>query len=144
MTKTDTPPNSNNHSIENDDISHSEEWMNDNTVLWDLVCKELKGLVSPDAFERWFESATLVDRSETEAVIAVETDMHQVWIETNYLPEVEAAFSQATKLPYRVKVVEADELIEEGKEKVSDNDGGSSEVSSSSSSTNNESKLRSG
>ena len=139
MTKTDTPSNSNNHFIENDDFSHTEEWMNDNTVLWNLVVKELKGLVSPDAFERWFESATLVERSETEAVIAVETDMHQVWIETNYLPEVEAAFSQATKLPYRVKVVEADELIEEEKGKVSENGGGRSDAPPSSS-TDNESK----
>ena len=76
--------------------------------LWDGVSEALKGLVSSDAFSRWFHTAQLVDMNETEAVLAVESDMHQVWIETNYLPEVQTAFSQASDMPLKVKVVVAD------------------------------------
>lgn len=77
--------------------------------LWDNVSGALKGLVSGDAFSRWFLSARLVDMNETEAVLAVESDMHQVWIETNYMPEVQTAFSQVSDIPRKVKVVVADE-----------------------------------
>ncbi|BDS04961.1 chromosomal replication initiator protein DnaA [Oceaniferula spumae] len=75
------------------------------TKLWNKVSESLKELVSGDAFHRWFESARLVSMNETEAVLAVESDMHQVWIETNYLPEVQTAFSRASKLPCKVKVI---------------------------------------
>lgn len=73
--------------------------------LWREVSGALKGLVSSDAFKRWFESAALVEVSETEAVLAVASDMHQVWIETNYLPEVQAALSGVSPLPRKVRVV---------------------------------------
>lgn len=78
--------------------------------LWKSVSDVLQGLVSGDAFTRWFLSAKLVDMNETEAVLAVETDMHQVWVETNYLPEVQAAFSQVSDMPCKVSVVVADEV----------------------------------
>lgn len=80
--------------------------------LWSTVSVALKELVSSDAFHRWFESARLVSMTETEAVLAVESDMHQVWIETNYLPEVQTAFSSASKLPCKVKV-EVDDILPE-------------------------------
>ena len=80
--------------------------------LWEGVSESLKGLVSSDAFSRWFHTAQLVHMSETEAVLAVESDMHQVWIETNYLPEVQTAFSQASDMPLKVKVVVADESLQ--------------------------------
>lgn len=78
--------------------------------LWESVSGALKGLVSGDAFTRWFMTAQLVDMNETEAVLAVESDMHQVWIETNYMPEVQTAFSQVSEIPRKVKVVVADQL----------------------------------
>lgn len=80
--------------------------------LWGGVSEALKGLVSNDAFSRWFHTAQIVDMNETEAVLAVESDMHQVWIETNYLPEVQTAFSQASDMPLKVKVVVADAPIQ--------------------------------
>ncbi len=80
--------------------------------LWESVSESLQGLVSNDAFSRWFHTAQLVHMNETEAVLAVESDMHQVWIETNYLPEVQTAFSQASDLPLKVKVVVADEALQ--------------------------------
>ncbi len=46
------------------------------------------------------------DRMEAaEAVLAVASDMHQVWIETNYLPEVQSALSSVSSLPLKMRVV---------------------------------------
>jgi len=84
----------------------------DMKTLWERVSESLKGLVSSDAFSRWFHTAQLVHMTETEAVLAVESDMHQVWIETNYLPEVQTAFSQASDMPLKVKVVVANEPLQ--------------------------------
>ena len=73
--------------------------------LWVKTSDLLKDLVSGDAYHRWFETARLDSLNETEVVLAVESDMHQVWIETNYLPEVQTAFSKASRLPCVVTVV---------------------------------------
>lgn len=81
--------------------------------LWDEISVLIKELVSSDAYHRWFESAQLVSINETEAVLAVESDMHQVWIETNYLPEVQTAFSRAAELPCKVRVVVDTQLSEQ-------------------------------
>ncbi|WP_309490628.1 chromosomal replication initiator protein DnaA [Oceaniferula flava] len=86
--------------------------MVDEPKLWNKVSELLQELVSGDAFHRWFESARLTSVSETEAVLAVASDMHQVWIETNYLPEVQTAFSQASRLPCKVKIVVDDMTTE--------------------------------
>jgi len=86
--------------------------LEDTLDLWNTISKFIKELVSGDAYHRWFETANLVSVNETEAVLAVESDMHQVWIETNYLPEVQTAFSRATELPCKVKVV-VDSLLSE-------------------------------
>ncbi len=81
--------------------------------FWTTVSTSLKKLVSGDAYSRWFESARLVDVNETEAVLAVASDMHQVWIETNYLPEVQTALSQASAMPLKMKVI-VSEVPDEG------------------------------
>ena len=77
----------------------------ENSELWDKVSVALKNLVSGDAFSRWFSSAYLKEVNETEAVLGVVSDMHQVWIETNYLPEVQAALASVSDLPLKVRVV---------------------------------------
>jgi len=99
-------PTGDDHALNND---LCDVLVGDMQKLWDRVSVVLKGLVSGDAFSRWFLSAQLVDMNETEAVLAVESDMHQVWVETNYLPEVQTAFSQVSNMPCKVRVVVADE-----------------------------------
>ena len=69
------------------------------------VAGALKNLVSGDAYSRWFSSAYLKEVNETEALLGVVSDMHQVWIETNYLPEVQAALASVSSLPRKVRVV---------------------------------------
>lgn len=93
-------------------LTESDNLSNDDggLELWSEVSKLIKDLVSSDAYHRWFESAQLVSMSETEAVLAVESDMHQVWIETNYLADVQTAFSRASNLPCQVKIIVDDQL----------------------------------
>ena len=77
----------------------------DNEKLWKDVSTALKELVSSDAYSRWFSSAYLKEVNETEAVLGVISDMHQVWIEANYLPEVQSALATVSDLPRKVRVV---------------------------------------
>jgi|TARA_B110000908_G_scaffold12799_1_gene14895 chromosomal replication initiator protein len=86
-----------------DDVNGTEK--EDTKKLWGKVSTALKELVSGDAYSRWFQSASLTDVNETEAVLAVASDMHQVWIETNYLPEVQSALSSVSSLPLKMRVV---------------------------------------
>ena len=91
---------------------NTESKNEDAPQVWKKVSKLIKELVSSDAFHRWFETAQLTYINETEVVLTVESDMHQVWIETNYLPEVQTAFSRITELPCKVKVEVDVELSE--------------------------------
>lgn len=82
----------------------------DNEKLWEDVSGALKELVSSDAYSRWFSSAYLKEVSETEAVLGVVSDMHQVWIEANYLPEVQSALANVSSLPRKVRVVVCEDI----------------------------------
>jgi len=84
-------------------FNHGE--IGDFKKIWGSVSVALKKLVSDDAYSRWFESAALVEINETEAVLSVASDMHQVWIETNYLPEVQTALSQVSDMPLKMRVI---------------------------------------
>lgn len=55
---------------------------------WDEVCDGLRAMVSHDAFQRWFRAAHWLGIEDDVASIAVPGEIHQVWIETNYLPEL--------------------------------------------------------
>ncbi len=82
----------------------------DNENLWGDVSEALKELVSSDAYSRWFSSAYFKEVNETEAVLGVVSDMHQVWIEANYLPEVQSALAAVSDLPRKVRVVVCQEI----------------------------------
>ena len=58
---------------------------------WERVCSALSVMVSPDAFQRWFRSARWLGVTDGIASMAVPGEIHQVWIETNYLPELTMA-----------------------------------------------------
>lgn len=91
----------------NDGVAHVSD--SNFKKIWGSVSVALKKLVSDDVYSRWFESAAFVDINETEAVLAVASDMHQVWIETNYLPEVQTAITQVSEMPLKVRVIVASE-----------------------------------
>lgn len=58
---------------------------------WNDVCDALQAMVSRDAFLRWFRDARWLGVEDDIASIAVPGEIHQVWIETNYLPELTMA-----------------------------------------------------
>ncbi len=72
---------------------------------WEGVCDELRSMVSSDAFQRWFRAARWMGCEDGVATVAVPGEIHQVWIETNYLPELRHAVSACFEDVREVKVV---------------------------------------
>lgn len=73
--------------------------------IWPLICARLRNLVGEDAFQRWFRSSEWQGIEEGAALIAVAGEMHQVWIETNYLPELLMAVSEVAEDAREVRIV---------------------------------------
>lgn len=82
----------------------------DLAASWEATCEVLGGLVSKDAYQRWFRASRLVGVEDSKAVVAVPNDIHQVWIETNYLPELATAVAETIEGVRGVKLVVADKL----------------------------------
>ena len=61
------------------------------TGTWIDVSNALQAMVSRDAFQRWFGAAQWLGVDDGVASISVPGEIHQVWIETNYLPELTMA-----------------------------------------------------
>jgi len=80
----------------------------DPAVQWDAACEVLGRLVSKDAYQRWFRSSRLVGVEDSRAVVAVPNEIHQVWIETNYLPELASAVAETIDGVREVKLVVED------------------------------------
>ena len=72
---------------------------------WSLVREKLSEYISSDAFSRWFKNAELVDPGHQDGVVAVQSDMHQIWIETNYMDELRAAFAEGAGIHCTPKIV---------------------------------------
>ena len=72
---------------------------------WDAVCESLRAAVGQDAFQRWFNAACWAGHEDGVASVAVPGEIHQVWIETNYLPELTAAVGAAFDNIREVKIV---------------------------------------
>lgn len=82
------------------------------TGQWDQVCGDLQSMVSRDAFQRWFRAARLLGSENGVVTIGVPGEIHQVWIETNYLPELTAAVCARIEGVHEVRVtVGTEELL---------------------------------
>ncbi|WP_052574086.1 chromosomal replication initiator protein DnaA [Haloferula sp. BvORR071] len=77
---------------------------------WEEVCEALGRLVSKDALQRWFGSSRLVAVEDSRAVVAVPNEIHLVWIETNYMPELASAVTESIEGVLGVKLVVEDDL----------------------------------
>ncbi|MCW1886789.1 chromosomal replication initiator protein DnaA [Luteolibacter flavescens] len=84
----------------------------DVAAQWEATCEVLGGLVSKDAYQRWFRASRLVAVDDSKAVIAVPNDIHQVWIETNYMPELATAVAETMEGVRGVRLVVEDKLQE--------------------------------
>lgn len=78
---------------------------------WEKVCDSLRAMVSNDAFVRWFRAAEWLGVENDVATIAVPGEIHQVWIETNYLPELTTAITGVHEDVLEVRIV-----VSEGRE----------------------------
>ncbi len=76
---------------------------------WDKVCTALRATVSNDAFTRWFRAARWTGVEDDVASIAVPGEIHQVWIETNYLPELTMAVTAVFDEVREVRIVVSDD-----------------------------------
>ncbi len=72
---------------------------------WATVCESLRAVVGQDAFQRWFKAARWAGHEDGIAAVAVPGEIHQVWIETNYLPELTAAVGAAFDDIREVRIV---------------------------------------
>ncbi|MEO7101444.1 MAG: chromosomal replication initiator protein DnaA [Luteolibacter sp.] len=77
---------------------------------WDDICEALRVMVSPDAFQRWFGAARWMGVEDDVGSIAVPGEIHQVWIETNYLPELTMAISGVFEDVREVRVMVSEAL----------------------------------
>ena len=77
---------------------------------WAAVRGRLSELVSVDAFERWFKACRLVEVENRIAKIGIPNEIHQVWIESNYMTELHAALNEMVD-----EVVEVQLVIEQAK-----------------------------
>ena len=75
------------------DIAQNQDYFSGDQTIWKAVSEHLQKLISPDAYQRWFSGAECAEISQSEVCISVPTDMHQVWIETNFMPELQASIS---------------------------------------------------
>jgi chromosomal replication initiator protein len=74
---------------------------------WVEVCEALRRSVGPDAFQRWFGATHWSGEEDGVATITVPGEIHQVWIETNYLPELTMAVNQVFDAVREVAIVVA-------------------------------------
>jgi len=72
---------------------------------WERACELLRSMVGNDAFQRWFRAAEWRGLEDGVGRVSVPGEIHQVWIETNYMPELNMALSQAFDDLREVKVV---------------------------------------
>jgi len=62
--------------------------------IWQAASEELRRLVRDDAFQRWFGAAVWLGVENGTARIEVPGEIHQVWIEANYMPELKSCLGE--------------------------------------------------
>lgn len=59
--------------------------------IWDAACKQLKGILSGDIYDRWIAVIQCMDISGTDMRLAVANDFYKDWLEENYFPMIRKA-----------------------------------------------------
>jgi chromosomal replication initiator protein len=73
------------------DVVDGMEGNGSDAAAWPKVCDHLRSGVGEDAFQRWFRSAAWGGIEDGVATVTVPGEMHQVWIETNFVPQLQMA-----------------------------------------------------
>lgn len=63
----------------------------ENTNIWAEACKQLKGILSGDIYDRWIAVIQCLDISENAMRLAVANDFYKDWLEENYFPMIRKA-----------------------------------------------------
>lgn len=61
--------------------------------IWAAVAPVLRSLLNDHIFERWFRDARLNQQEDGAWVLQVPSETHCLWIETNFLPELQTALA---------------------------------------------------
>jgi chromosomal replication initiator protein len=77
--------------------------------IWDEIAGNIRPHVSTDAFKRWFSEIELVQTDECRLTFQVPNTIHQLWIESNYLPLVQSAALAVLAGPREIKFRVADQ-----------------------------------
>jgi chromosomal replication initiator protein len=80
-------------------------------TLWNLVRQHLHTSVKEDAYTRWFSSLKILHAGEETIRLSVPDSIHQLWIEMNYIPVLQAAFGAVTGLEHSFEIVVASETL---------------------------------
>lgn len=78
---------------------------------WGKIAEALRKSIGADAFHRWFGAASWGGASNGQGTVIVPGEIHQVWIETNYLPELLYAASQANEGLHKISIVVAEDSV---------------------------------
>lgn len=64
---------------------------NKNCNIWDEACKQLKGILSSDIYDRWIAVIQCQEISENSMRLVVSTNFYKDWLEENYFPMIRKA-----------------------------------------------------
>jgi chromosomal replication initiator protein len=76
-------------------------------ALWNQISSALRAEVGDGVYDRWFSTLHLASVDSREVVLVIPNSIYQVWIESNYAPQVQASlmtvFGNRRKLVFRVE-----------------------------------------
>jgi chromosomal replication initiator protein len=64
---------------------------NEKNNIWSGACKQLKGILSGDIYDRWIAVIQCLDISGNNMRLAVANDFYKDWLEENYFPMIRKA-----------------------------------------------------
>lgn len=71
--------------------------------IWQSIAESIAARVSADTFQRWFASIKMVGADETHLDLRVPNNIYQLWIETNYMPLLQAAILDVLGGPRKIR-----------------------------------------
>ena len=71
----------------------SKIFTNSESSLWGKVIEELNDVLGSETCERWFRGAELHIQDDA-GTLVLESDTHTLWVETNFLPEINIAIEK--------------------------------------------------
>ncbi len=77
------------------------------TRVWDAIAREIRGAVSPDTFQRWFQEIGLAGLEGNQLTISVPNKIYQYFIEDNYLSLLKSATTLTLGSPHEMHFVVA-------------------------------------